>query len=829
MLFILLLLFSTACIPITDYENSQEDAQQALIYLDETHQAQQTLILRRVPVESITLWIAHPIEGAPPATSLTLTLESIRRPQRVRRTYGLTHTQAPTASLFSIPLADFQPGEPVTLTLQVHNGGLWFYGRADESYPDGSLTLNAVPQSGDLAFRLTYDYGLPALWEDLRALLSHLWLLLPLSALLLLPGLVLEKAIDRRPLTVDHPPSTVQHPAYTVPIPYSSLRIPLSAAFWPVLLAWSTLPALHWTRPTLLALGLTLLSIAALQVKARRSNPTPQANPTPRPTPRLKHLIPDTWHLILTLTLVLAARLIMVRDLAAPPWVDSVHHSLLTRLILANGTYPSTYAPYAQTANAHYHSGFHALVAAFVLLSGLEIPVAMLILGQVLNALVSTLGVYTFARTLHFPHRTGLLAALIAGFVTPMPAYYLSWGRYTQLAGLLLLPAAFALWTMDDGRQTTDDGQQTADRPLLTARILYSAIPILPLALLLAGLLITHYRVAAFLALLILAWEITHLGRDTLRRLPGRSVSVLSSLLLASPWLWPALQGFIAPKTAGTPPTPRPWFTDFSWRYLTAGLGRYTLGLAVLGLGWALWRHRRAALTLILWIVGMFLLANLGALGLPGGTWVNNTSVEITLFLPIAALGGLFLDAWLSAIYHALHARWHLMSDAWYLTLTAILLAVVTFYGLRTTLNILNPVTILFHERDRAAMQWMDANLPPDALILINPAPWGYGLYVGADGGYWVSPLTGRRTLPPTLLYGWSQRQEVQHTNAESAHLLEIAQNPEALAAFMRETGAGYLYIGARGGPFSAHALQTSAAFQEVYHQGDTWIFALKH
>src|SRR4030042_1177968 len=40
---------------------------------------------------------------------------------------------------------------------------------------------------------------------------------------------------------------------------------------------------------------------------------------------------------------------------------------------------------------------------------------------------------------------SGLFAAIITGFITPMPAYYTSWGRYTELTGLLILPAAFTL------------------------------------------------------------------------------------------------------------------------------------------------------------------------------------------------------------------------------------------------------------------------------------------------------------------------------------------------------------------------------------------------
>ncbi len=221
---ILLLLFTAACIPLTDYENTQEDSREALLYLDETRRAQQTLVLRRVPAESVILWIAHPAQG-PPATSLTLTLEGRggRGPQRVGQTYGLPPLKSRTASPFVLPPADFLPNQTVTLTLEVRGGGLWLYGRGEDAYPDGSLTLlsdgqttddrpQSTEQPGDLAFRLTYDYGPAALLEDLGALLPRLWLLLPLSALLLLPGLALGvETVDRGPQTTDDGPQTTDH------------------------------------------------------------------------------------------------------------------------------------------------------------------------------------------------------------------------------------------------------------------------------------------------------------------------------------------------------------------------------------------------------------------------------------------------------------------------------------------------------------------------------------------------------------------------------------------------------------------------------------------
>ena len=134
----------------------------------------------------------------------------------------------------------------------------------------------------------------------------------------------------------------------------------------------------------------------------------------------------------------------MVRDLAFPAWVDPIHHSTIVRLIVEQGAYPQSYAPYVSALHASYHAGFHSLVATFHWLSGLEISRAMLLLCQVFNAL-SVLAVYLLTTSLTKDRLAGLFAALATGFLSSMPAYYASWGRYTQLTGLLVLPVCAAL------------------------------------------------------------------------------------------------------------------------------------------------------------------------------------------------------------------------------------------------------------------------------------------------------------------------------------------------------------------------------------------------
>jgi len=59
-------------------------------------------------------------------------------------------------------------------------------------------------------------------------------------------------------------------------------------------------------------------------------------------------IFPFYW-LILIFFIYLDYSLIMVRDLAAPAWVDSVHHAVITRLIVEKGGLPFSYSPYIDT------------------------------------------------------------------------------------------------------------------------------------------------------------------------------------------------------------------------------------------------------------------------------------------------------------------------------------------------------------------------------------------------------------------------------------------------------------------------------------------------
>jgi uncharacterized membrane protein len=148
------------------------------------------------------------------------------------------------------------------------------------------------------------------------------------------------------------------------------------------------------------------------------------------------------------------------------------------------------------------------------------------------------------------------------------------------------------------------------------------------------------------------------------------------------------------------------------------------------------------------------------------------------------------------------------------------------FLGAQRLMPTLNPVTFLFRDADYAAIGWIQENLTEDEVIVINPAGWGYGLYMGNDGGYWIAPLADRPTMPPPALYGMSQDRHKQ-VNTFVEALLSIGEDAEAIRNLMIEYDYNFIYIGARGGVISPQALKESGLFEPVFNAENTWVFQI--
>jgi hypothetical protein len=509
---------------------------------------------------------------------------------------------------------------------------------------------------------------------------------------------------------------------------------------------------------------------------------------------------------LLTFALLLAFRFYQARDLALPAWVDSVHHTLIVRLFLETGGVPPTAEPYLSLP-FYYHFGFHLNAALFAFFTRLSPEQAVLIFGQFLNAFVS-LAIYRLGIALWQDWRKALVALLLTGFVFQMPAYYLTWGRYTLLTGLGLMILAMA---------AALDVIRTPSNRAATAR----------LALYVAGVLVTHYFAAGLLALFFGVLILEQLVFGDLRpwnfwKSPAFQKLFLAGLagfLLASPWVWhvwaSGSQYFDINVVAPTESPDEVYFSGYLG-YLWQLLGPYRSHV-LLGLGGGMllligWRDRTRPFAL--WTVTFILLS------LPWGLHLSPFRPDhgvIVAFFPAAML---LADAFVTPM--DIETRWF----RWLArgTFAAALISLLV-WGVRETRAITNPATILATQADVNALAWVAENTPEGANFFINVAYWQTGSYRGVDGGWWLMPLTGRKTFLPPALYLFGEREEIRAMNALAERAAQFTECSEEFRAFLAENQLTYIYLSASQGSLHAEALEGCAGLVQVYAQEGVTIY----
>lgn len=683
---------------------------------------------------------------------------------------------------------------------------LAFWRTASDAYSGGAAFDGDAEQPGDLYFRTFYRYRLADALAELAAMAARGLRLLPaLLIALALPGWVL--ALYLLPNATDSPGTR------------GALIVALSIAFWPILFLWAAVFGISLAGGRVWIVVGLLLAAAGWRVWGRGRRPALCALPRRDPFPEIA--------LALILALTVATRMIQARDLAAPAWVDSVHHTMVTQLIVEQGHTPASAEPYLPARDFHYHYGFHAVAAVFVWLSELESYRAVLIVGQALNALAA-LGAYALGAWAGRSRWAGVGAALVAGLVSIMPAYFVSWGRYTQLAGLVVLPAACI--ALDRALQP----RRGARREWMVAGALA------------AGMALTHYRVAIFYALwwaavmavCVLRWveaKQWRPGAPISYRLHANRISALLAVascagLLILPWLARfALR--IIPQVSGLYGG---WVASegldnaFPAGLLNVGHTRSLIYVAAAGAIWGLARLQGRIVLLAAWVGLWFVAANPRWLGLPDLWLLQNAQVVISLWLPIGALAGWLLAdlvGWLARAVAWLFRRRQAM-----LTVSAALtvaLIGVGGWGAWNMVDVINPITVLVTADDLAALRWAARNTPPDAYFLVNARHWQSDLWVGSDAGWWLPYVAGRRATMPCALYNQVSPDYREAIN-DLARAVEQAKSLDdpALIERLRAEGVTHVFVGERAGPLLPKDLDASSHYRLLYSHGPARVYA---
>lgn len=527
---------------------------------------------------------------------------------------------------------------------------------------------------------------------------------------------------------------------------------------------------------------------------------------------------------LLLVSILTAWRFYQARDLALPAWVDSVHHTLLVRLILEGGGLPRDFSPYIP-APAYYHYGFHLIAALHAFWAGIAPDRAVLWFGQLLNAGVA-LSVYRAAYTFRAaqpdetdgfhvpPWLPALIAALLVGFAFHMPAYYISWGRYTLLAGIILLGPAIA---------TAFELRQHPLQNTLGMR----------LALIVGGMCAVHYFVLMLVGLFVVVLGIFGLAQavrsrsyGVLLRLGGWS---MLGLVLAMPWLVWVFQHtrrqmrldltLITDQAEGA----QQRMTDLInyTIYLMGPRHNYfLLGFSVAGLlaGLRKWYLR----PLVVWTV------LIGLLSLPWGPRFGPFRPDhftIILFFPAAILLAELLVQSVGALMRVLQPPEPLAQEA-ALALLALVVGGLLVWGGRETRYVSNPATIIATRADVQALDWVNDNTPQTARFFINATRW-QSVWRGVDGGYWLMPYTGRFGLVPPTFYSWG----LPEYRAQIAGWAERAEAVDgctpAFWEIVDEADLTHVYVREGVGRLQPVAMHNCPNLQLIYQLDGVFIYQI--
>ncbi len=191
------------------------------------------------------------------------------------------------------------------------------------------------------------------------------------------------------------------------------------------------------------------------------------------------------WTAIIVFGMTMLCRLWIIGLQPYPAWSDSLHHTLLTQLTAEAGRLPGSLEPYFPISLEQYHLGLYAISGTLSSLAQVPAHTALLWAAQVLNGLCG-LGIY-----LVLDRKAGRIAAvtgaIVVGLLSHQPAFYVNWGRFTQLASQTIMPIAWLVtWeTIAAWRKT----------PKVTSSNLWLAVVS---AMLNAAVFLLHFRVAAF-------------------------------------------------------------------------------------------------------------------------------------------------------------------------------------------------------------------------------------------------------------------------------------------------------------------------------------------
>lgn len=709
--------------------------------------------------ESITLHLLERGSNADEIRQVTLEPEKLSQDGWARFSFvPITESRLQSYYLFF--------DSPLQAETDEGNFGL-YYGPPD-SYFDGVLYVNDQPQDGQLTFNLVYSRR-DMLIEVVKGVVSAI----PEGGLVLLvylvPGwaiLALARKLSGQTL--------IHHWVEGLVVAFV-----LSAALYPLLMLWTDTIGLHlgsfYPVVAVLAGGGVLIWLYRPWT-IRRINWSERIS---------RWVTSNTFWadvaFLAIIAIVFIGRMLIARSMLMPMWDDSIQHTVIVSRMLENGGLFRLWEPYTPYQTFSFHFGFYADIAVFAWSTGLDAVSAVIWGGQFVN-LLAVLALYPLAYRISGVWG-GVIAVLVAGLFTQFPGYYVNWGRYPQLSGQVILPVAcWWLWMMFCGYRHKQSWLKA---------MLWLFIG----ACFIAGAILSYYRMAfhfiAFVMAVLLVFDATSKVWLTWQRWRNLLTAAVWAGVLMSPVLSQQVGRLTGAETSGNANA----VSVSIWNKVQALSVNWSALLVLvifLGILLIVWQGKKYALPVIWFGALVVVLPLLRLMPLPGVGIIQQFTIDTSLYIPVALIWGSVAGF---LMLKAGTRQWVNIAAAGVL----ILLAVIR---LPEQPLVLDRKFDLSSRPDLTAADWVNENLPPDAVFLINGIIYTDGRSsVGGDGGWWLPTLTKRRvTIPPQyallaeepITAGYSQQ-----VNDLTHHLFDVlpntAQGKAAICAFPESITHVYL------------------------------------
>lgn len=655
--------------------------------------------------------------------------------------------------------------------------------------------------------------------------LSGLPILIALTALYVLPGLAL--------LRILLPSASHMHP-----MAYIGMAVGLSAALPPLVILNSSVIGVRWGA--IHVWTYLLLCFLVVLWPTQRSEPHLPRISIWKRFLRSQSIRLDSAGiaLIIITSAALIARFFIVRDLPTGLLGDSYHHTLITQLIYENGGLFHSWEPYAPLTTFTYHFGFHANVAFFLWLTGVDSAHGVVIVGQTLGGIIVLMVFVICIGVFGIRPWAGVWATLIVSSITTLPSLYVTWGRYTQLTGQIVGIMLLVCWTMLSDRKPGESLWRLVALAGITG----------------AAMMLTHYLVSviigAFLASSIL---VKTLAQRDLHALMSTvilyTIASCVAIALTAPWLVNLANGYLLRNAAGfvsgsvgerhivsLSTLPRDIVPLYAKGYVLAAAG---IGLCI-----AAWRRSWKISLAGVWSVLAVIIVAPYIVGLPGAGVIDHITALSSWFLTLPPLAGYALDAVQRRTTTALR-RAGTPSNL-IRAVMALVIGAVLAWGVTWQTRMIDGTTQLVTHADMAAMRWIRTHIPRDARFLVNsfPAYSGY-LLAGSDAGWWIPLLAERQSTLPPITYGSERGPTDDYARRVNAISTALRQRPltdarpvlidltaQHALAVLRDNGVTHIYSGAHAFPSNVDRIDTarlreSPHFRLVYDRDGVEIFEL--